>query len=58
MEEHINAYKKLKKYITNVPCVAYYNEDNKNILTTDASTKGLGATLWQRQKDGSLKPVG
>ena len=25
---------------------------------SDASTKGLGATLWQKQKDGNLKPVG
>ena len=38
--------------------MAHYNANNENILTTDASTKGLGATLWQRQKDGNLKPVG
>ena len=27
------------------------------MITTDASTKGLGATLWQKQ-DGNLKPIG
>ena len=30
----------------------------KKILTTDACIKRLGATLWQRQKDGKLKAVG
>ena len=28
------------------------------MITTDASTKGLGATLWQEQPDGKLKPIG
>ena len=27
------------------------------MITTDASTKGLGATLWQQQTDGKLKPI-
>ena len=31
---------------------------SENILTTDASTRRLGATLWQKQKDGNLKPIG
>ena len=57
-EEHTNAFNKPKKYITNTPCLAHYNANKENILTTDASTRGLGATLWQRQKDGNLKPVG
>ena len=41
-----------------MPCLAHYNADNANILTTDASTKGLGATLWEEQNDGNLKPIG
>ena len=57
-EEYNNAFNKLKDYITKIPCPAHHNDNNENILTTDASTKGLGATLWQRQKDGNLKPVG
>ena len=57
-EEHTNTFNKLKEYITNIPCLAHYIANNGNILTTDASTKGLGATLWQLQKDGYLKPVG
>ena len=38
--------------------MAHYNAQNENIITTDASTKGLGATLGQKQRDGNLKPVG
>ena len=38
--------------------MAHYNSDYPNVITTDASTKGLGATLWQEQPDGKLKPIG
>ena len=27
--------------ISQLPCLAYYNSKSENILTTDASTKGL-----------------
>ena len=57
-EEHTEAFNNLKKLINPLPCLAHYNSNKENILTTDASTKGLGATLWQKQKDGNLKPVG
>ena len=57
-QEHTEAFNNLKKLITQLPCLAHYNADKENILTTDASTKGLGATLWQKQKDGNLKPIG
>ena len=29
----------------------------KKTVTTDASTTGLGITLWQRQDDGNTKPI-
>ena len=38
--------------------MAHYISNYPNIITTDASTKGLGATLWQEQPDGKLKPIG
>ena len=56
--EHTKAFNKLKEGITKLPCLAHYNAQNENLIATDASTKGLGATLWQKQKDGNLKPVG
>ena len=47
-----------KRMYYQIPCLAHYNAQNEIIITTDASTKGLGATLWQQQKDGNSKPVG
>ena len=55
--EHQDAFENVKKNITGIPCQAHYNSDYKNVLTTDASTKVLGATLWQEQPDGNLKPI-
>ena len=57
-EEHTQAFENLKQKITEIPCLAHYNSDYPNIITTDASTKGLGTTLWQEQPDGKLKPIG
>ena len=53
----MEAFNNLKKLITQLPCLAHFNADNEIIITTDSSTKGLGATLWQKQNDGNLKPI-
>ena len=39
-----------------LPCLAYYKSKN-HILTTDASMKGVGVTLRQKQKDGNLNSI-
>ena len=57
-DEHTKAFNKIKEGITKLPCLVHCNAQNENIITTDASTKRLGATSWQKQKDGNLKPVG
>ena len=57
-KEHTEAFNNIKKLITQLPCLAHYNSNKETILTTDASTKGLGATLWQKQNDENFKPVG
>ena len=57
-EEHTRAFNNLKESITKFPCLAHYNAQSENIITTDASTKGLEVTLWQKQKTGDLKPIG
>ena len=57
-EEHTATFNNLKKLKTQLPGLAHYKSKSENILTTDASTKGLGATLWQKQNDGNLKPIG
>ena len=51
-EEHTQAFEKLKQKITEIPCLAHYNSDYPNIITTNASTKSLGATLWREQQIG------
>ena len=57
-EEHTLAFENLRQKITETPYLAHYKSDYPNVITTDASTKGLGATLWQEQPNGSLKPIG
>ena len=57
-EEHTQAFENLKQKITEIPCLAHYYSDNPNVITTDDSRKGLGATLWQEQPDGKIKPIG
>ena len=57
-EEHSLAFENLKQKITEIPCLAHYNSDYPNVITSDSSTKGLGATLWQEQPNGTLKPIG
>ena len=49
-------FEKLKKEITEAPCLAHFDPNRDNYITTDACNTGLGATLWQ--KEGVVfKPV-
>ena len=57
-EEHTQAFENLQQKITGIPCLAHYNSIYPNVITCDASTNGVGATLWQEQPDGKLKPIG
>ena len=43
--------------MTTQPCLAHYNGNKENIVTTDASNTGLGIALWQRQHNGELKAI-
>ena len=47
----------IKQMLTEGPCLAHYAKDKDNIVTTDASTTGLGITLWQKQDNGDTKPI-
>ena len=57
-EEHTVAIKNLKQMITEIPCLAQYNPNYPYVITTNASSNGIGATLWQDQLDRNLKPIG
>ena len=48
---------KIKRMLTEGPCLAHFAKDKDNIVTIDASTAGLGITLWQEQDDGTTKPI-
>ena len=56
-EEKQKDFEKIKQMLTEGPCLAHYAKDKDNIVTTDASTTGLGKTLWQKQDDGNTKPI-
>ena len=49
-EEHTKAFNNLKGCITKIPWLAHYNAQSENIITTDASTKGLGATKTENRR--------
>ena len=56
-EERNTDFNKIKKELTSQPCLAHYNGNKENIVTTDACGTGLGIALWQKQSNGHLKPI-
>ena len=49
-------FEKLKKEITEAPCLAHFDPQKENYITTDACNTGLGATLWQKEGE-TFRPV-
>ena len=49
-------FEKLKKEITEAPCLAHFDPQKENYITTDACNTGLGATLWQKAGE-TFRPV-
>ena len=56
-EERNTDFINLKKELTTHPCLADYNGNKDNIVTTDTCNTGLGLALWQRQNNGERKPI-
>ncbi len=46
------AFEGLKRDIANITMLKHYDPEAQTVLTTDANTKGLGATLWQIDESG------
>ena len=42
-------FERLKKEITEAPCLAHFDPKGENYITTDACNTGLSATLWQKE---------
>ena len=43
-------FNEIKQELTKLPCLATYNGNKENIVTTDASKTGLGIALWQNKE--------
>ena len=56
-EERNTDFNNLKKELTTQPCLAHYNGNKENIVTTNPCNTGLGIALWQRQNNGELKAI-
>ena len=52
-----SAFETLKGKLVNAPVLVYPNFDCPFVLETDASVRGLGAVLSQKQSDQMLHPV-
>ena len=52
-----NAFESLKDKLICTPVLAYPDFSKPFVLETDASIKGLGAVLSQKQSNGQLHPV-
>ena len=56
-EEQEKDFNQIKQMLTEKLYLAYYAKDKENMVTTDASTTGLGIPLWQKQDNGEIKPI-
>lgn len=52
------ALMKLIEMVTSAPILAYADFTREFILHTDASTKGLGAILYQKDESGNMRVIG
>ena len=50
-------FNRIEQMLTEGTCLALYAKEKDNIVTTDASTTGLGITIWQKEDDGNTKPI-
>ena len=51
------AFQKLKTLCSETPILAYADYSKQFHLQTDASEKGLGAVLYQKQVDGTMRVI-
>uniref|UniRef100_A0A1B6CSL2 RNA-directed DNA polymerase n=1 Tax=Clastoptera arizonana TaxID=38151 RepID=A0A1B6CSL2_9HEMI len=56
-EECERTFNMIKDHLCSTPILAIYDRHKPIIIETDASYKGIGATLKQPQDDGMLHPV-
>ena len=47
----------IKRMVRAIPCLAHFDSDRDNIVTTDARRTAHGTTRWQKQTDSTIRPV-
>ena len=52
-----HAFDEVKRYLTTEPILAIFNPNEESFVYCDASKKGLGAVLKQKQADNLMKPI-
>ncbi|CAL8069840.1 unnamed protein product [Orchesella dallaii] len=51
------SFDKIKQILVKEPTLALYDPNKETVVSSDASSYGLGSVLLQKQEDGNLKPV-
>ena len=55
--QHQQIFEDIKEMMMTVPILSYPNFNKPFILSTDASTNGLGAVLSQKDEEGKVHPI-
>ena len=55
--EHLEAFEQLKDEVCQETILAHYDQNRETFLIVDASPRGLGSILAQKQVDGTMRPV-
>ena len=56
-KEEESAFTEIREALCSAEILAHYSLTKDTVVQTDASGKGLGAVLLQKQEDGALRPV-
>ena len=58
LEKEHDYFKQAKELLTSPPLLARYDPNKKILLSSDASSYGIGAVLTHQMEDGSEQPIG
>ncbi|KAL8608118.1 hypothetical protein ACOMHN_016573 [Nucella lapillus] len=56
-EPQMTAFQQVKELLASRPVLAHYSPDRETLIAADASNMGIGAVLYQKQEDGTRRPI-